>query len=266
MRQLHPAPGATGRPGASSSGMQRHRGWSALVDSSAVRAGGHLRIERHRAVVREQQRATGTEDTTPSTGRGPVAGSAANLDPVDSPAAKSAVSTRREPGGSRTSCLGRQNTADRRPVPGKDGGRDRGTPANSLPELGCQQNSHRQQAPGPAPHGGWVRRPRGIGHIWNRSFPATVWLAQQLPGLLPAMEAVNPRRRRPIGQHREGLLARTTQTPANPNPSVPLIVCLLEPPPVTDNRPTAAQGASPGQQGKRDLGHPGTVCLPPLAV
>jgi len=40
---------------------------------------------------------------------------------------------------------------------------------------------------------------------------------------------------------------------------VALIVRLLEPPPVTDDRPTAAQRASPGQQGERDLGHPGTV-------
>ena len=68
-----------------------------------------------------------------------------------------------------------------------------------------------------------------------------------------------PRWRRPIGQHREGLLARATETPANPDLCVPLIVRLLEPPSVTDDRPIAAQRASPRQQRKRDLGHPGSV-------
>jgi hypothetical protein len=54
-------------------------------------------------------------------------------------------------------------------------------------------------------------------------------------------------------------LARATQTPANPDLGVPLIVRLLEPPSVTDDRPIAAQWASPRQQRKRDLGHPGAV-------
>jgi hypothetical protein len=40
---------------------------------------------------------------------------------------------------------------------------------------------------------------------------------------------------------------------------VPLIVRLLKPPTVPDDGPITAQGASPGQQGKRDLGHPGEV-------
>jgi hypothetical protein len=73
------------------------------------------------------------------------------------------------------------------------------------------------------------------------------------------MEAVDPRRRRPIGQHREGLLARATSPPANPDLCVPVIVSLLEPPPVTDDRAIAAQRASPGEQRERDLGHPGAV-------
>jgi hypothetical protein len=54
-------------------------------------------------------------------------------------------------------------------------------------------------------------------------------------------------------------LARATQTPANPDLGVPLIVRLLEPPSVTDDRPIATQRASPGQQRKRDLSHPGAV-------
>jgi hypothetical protein len=49
-----------------------------------------------------------------------------------------------------------------------------------------------EQASSPAPHGGWVWRPRGIGDVRNRSFPATVGSAPQLPGLLPAVEAVDP--------------------------------------------------------------------------
>jgi len=40
---------------------------------------------------------------------------------------------------------------------------------------------------------------------------------------------------------------------------VPLIVRLLDPPSVTDDRSIAAQRASPGQQRKRDLSHPGAL-------
>src|SRR5713101_3287816 len=95
-------------------------------------------------------------DTAPSTGRGSVAGPAANPEPADSSAAKSAVSTRQEPGDSRTSCLDGQNTADRGPIPGKDGGRRCGTPIDSLPELRCQQGSYAQQASGPSSRRGWI--------------------------------------------------------------------------------------------------------------
>ena len=70
-------------------------------------------------------------------------------------------------------------------------GEHRGTPADGLPELRRQQGSHMQQASGPASHGRWVRRPRCVGDVRNGSFPATVGSAQQLPGLLPAMEAVD---------------------------------------------------------------------------
>ncbi len=45
---------------------------------------------------------------------------AANHDPVDNPAEESAVSTRRDPGDSWTSCLDRQNTAERAQIPGKE--------------------------------------------------------------------------------------------------------------------------------------------------
>src|SRR5216684_3380180 len=47
---------------------------------------------------------------------------AANYAPVDSPAEESAVSTRRELGDSRTSCLDGQNTAERSQIPGEDSG------------------------------------------------------------------------------------------------------------------------------------------------
>lgn len=46
------------------------------------------------------------------------------------------------------------------------------TPAGGLPELRCQQDSHLQQTSGPASYGGWIWRPRGIGDLRNRSFPA----------------------------------------------------------------------------------------------
>src|SRR5260221_10743975 len=58
-------------------------------------------------------------DTVPSIDPGSVAGPAANHALADSPAAESAVSTRREPGYSWTFCLQQQGTADRCPIPGQ---------------------------------------------------------------------------------------------------------------------------------------------------
>src|SRR5262249_7467729 len=61
--------------------------------------------------------------TAPSIGHGGVAATGANPAPADSPGAESDVSNRRELGDSRTSCLNRQNTAERTEIPGHGGGR-----------------------------------------------------------------------------------------------------------------------------------------------
>jgi hypothetical protein len=51
---------------------------------------------------------------------------------------------------------------------------------------------------------------------------------------------------RPIGQHREALLAWTAEAPANPDLLVPLVVGLFKPPSVTNDCPVTAKRAHPG--------------------
>src|SRR5439155_20925817 len=92
--------------------------------------------------------------------------------------------------GSRIFRLQRQNTADRSPIPGKDGGWRRGAPEGRRPVLGRQQGSQMQQSSRPPPHGGWVWRPRRVGDVRNGSLPVAVRLAQRLPSLLPTVKAV----------------------------------------------------------------------------
>jgi hypothetical protein len=59
----------------------------------------------------------------------------------------------------------------------------------------------------------------------------------------------------PIGQNREGLPARLTDSAPHPDAFVPVIVALAEPPSVADDRVVAANGTSPRQEAQRD--HPG---------
>jgi len=84
-------------------------------------------------------------------------------------------------------------------------------------------------------------------------------LVQQIPRLLPAVEGVVPGRRRPVGQHRKGLVAGATTAPPNPDLLVPFVVRQFEALSVTDDGPLAANRAQPGEQFQRDLGHPGSV-------
>ena len=163
------------------------------------------------------------------------------------------------PADSRTSRLQWQNTANRSPIPGKDGGWSRGAPLVSLPELRPQQDSQMNQTFRPPPHRGRLRRPRGICDVWNRSLPVATRLAQQVPRLLPAVEAVVPGRRRPVGQYGKCLLAGTTQAPASPDLFVLLVVRLLESLSVADDRPLTTKWTTPRQQFQRNPGHPGSV-------
>jgi hypothetical protein len=63
------------------------------------------------------------------------------------------------------------------------------------------------------------------------------------------------RRRQPVGQDREGCLARPTDSAPHPEGSVPIIVALAESPSVTDDRVVAADRTPPRQKDQRD--HPG---------
>src|SRR5579863_2227022 len=60
-----------------------------------------------------------------------------------------------------------------------------------------------------------------------------------------------------IGQDREGLAARLTDSPPHPDACMPVVVALTESPAVADDRVVTANGTSPRQQLQRD--HPGSM-------
>jgi hypothetical protein len=73
-----------------------------------------------------------------------------------------------------------------------------------------------------------------------------------LASLLPAVKAVVPGGRQPIGQNREGFPARLTDSAPYPDAFVLVIVALTKPPSVAYNRFVAANWTSPRQQVQRD--------------
>src|ERR1039458_4768646 len=74
---------------------------------------------------------------------------------------------------------------------------------------------------------------------------------------LSATQAESRRRRQPIGQDREGLVARPTESAPHPNAFVPVVVGLTEPPSMTDDRVVPANRTSPRQEVQGD--HPGSM-------
>ena len=78
-----------------------------------------------------------------------------------------------------------------------------------------------------------------------------------LTGLLPALQAKRRRRSEPIGQDREALPARTTDSTSHPDAFMLVIVALTESPSVADDRVVAANGTSPRQEVQRN--HPGSM-------
>ena len=78
-----------------------------------------------------------------------------------------------------------------------------------------------------------------------------------LASLLPAVKAVVPAWRKPIGQNRESLPARLTDSAPHPETLVLAVVALTVSPPVADDRLVAANGTSPRQEFQRD--HPGSI-------
>src|SRR5229473_3608931 len=117
---------------------------------------------------------------------------AANHDPVDNPAEESAVSTRRDPGDSWTSCLDRQNTAERAQIPGKESGCSQKVLASSA---GPHPAPHAEQSPlGPSAQGGWIGQACLIFAVRCRLFGRIIG-ADPLAGLRSTMQAVMPGRR-----------------------------------------------------------------------
>jgi hypothetical protein len=86
---------------------------------------------------------------------------------------------------------------------------------------------------------------------------ARVASGDSLTGLLSTMQAVVPGRRKPIGQDREGLAARLTDSTSHPEVCVPVIVALTKSPSVADDRVVTANGTSPRQEAQWD--HPGSM-------
>jgi hypothetical protein len=78
-----------------------------------------------------------------------------------------------------------------------------------------------------------------------------------LTGLLPALQTERRRRREPSGQDGEGLPARMTDSPSNPNAFVLVIMGLAEPPSMANDRVVVANRTSPRQEVQRD--HPGSM-------
>jgi hypothetical protein len=76
-----------------------------------------------------------------------------------------------------------------------------------------------------------------------------------LASLPSTMQTVMCRRRQPVGQNREGLFARPTDSAPHPEGSALIIVALTESLSVADDRIVAADRTSPRQKDQRD--HPG---------
>jgi hypothetical protein len=67
-------------------------------------------------------------------------------------------------------------------------------------------------------------------------------------GLLPATQGERRRRRQPIGQDREGLMARSTNPASHPNAFVAVIVCLAKPLSMTNDRLFTANRTPPREE------------------
>jgi hypothetical protein len=108
----------------------------------------------------------------------------------------------------------------------------------------------------PSAQRGWIGRARRIFAV-RRCLLNGITCGDALTGLLPAMQAERRRRSEPIGQDREGLVARMTDSASHPNVFVMFVVGLAEPPSMADDRVVAANRTSPRQEIQRD--YPGSM-------
>jgi hypothetical protein len=78
-----------------------------------------------------------------------------------------------------------------------------------------------------------------------------------ITGLPPAVKAVVTGWRQPIGQNREGLPARLTDSAPHPDAFVLVIVSMAEPSSVANDRAVSANRTSPREKVQRN--HPGST-------
>ena len=105
----------------------------------------------------------------------------------------------------------------------------------------------------PSAHGGWIRQACRILAL-RYSLLGGGAGGDAVAGLLPAVQAVVPGRRQPIGQDREGPVARMTDSAPHPNAFAPVIVGLPE---AADDRVVPAYRTLPRQEIQWD--HPGSL-------
>ena len=108
----------------------------------------------------------------------------------------------------------------------------------------------------PSAQRGWIGQARRILAV-RRCLLDGITCGDALTGLLPAMQAERRRRREPIGQDREGLPARMTDSTSHPNVFVMFVVGLAVTPSVADDRMVVANRTSPRQEIQRD--YPGSM-------
>jgi hypothetical protein len=108
----------------------------------------------------------------------------------------------------------------------------------------------------PSAQRGWIGRTRGIFAV-RRCLLNRITCGDALTGLLSTTQAEKPGRRQPIGQDREGLTARPTDSAPHPNAFVPVVVGLAKPPSMSDDRVVLANRTPPRQKVQRD--HPGSM-------
>ena len=108
----------------------------------------------------------------------------------------------------------------------------------------------------PSAQSGWIGRARRIFAV-RRCLLNGSTCGDVLTGLLPALQAERRRRSEPVGQDREGLVARVTDPAAHPNVIVMFVVGLAEPPSMANDRVVVANRTSPRQEVQRD--HPGSM-------
>jgi len=181
-------------------------------------------------------------DIVPESDRSRSAGPAANGVLVDIRAGKPAVSSRREPGDSRTTCLDGQNTAECCKIPGKDGGRTKKTLSG---DAGLQPAGKSEQTMlEPSSERGRIGAAGRVVTVRGRSL-------QRLAGrdaLARQLAAAHTERRRwrlPARQNCEGDPAGRTDAAPHPDQGVPVVMTLPEPPAMPDDFLAPAHRALP---------------------